>query len=231
MIEAPIEGLYRHHDSESVGLKRELLMHGRPECRTCRSLKALILCFASACRLSFAAPEDWPHQIDCLSLQTHFEIQIVQSRWLNAFPLHKSKGVDTIYIQPKQIRGVNQPPVRQTRDTHEYRRRVLCSQMYSTHTTMSGLPPMHPLSLLPLRLLSIHRRLAVPRFTQVSLARGLLSPLQHLGAHLNQPVLGLALGERRYRLDGLVDVVLCQGAGLLKAGGREYNFAGLEHRC
>ena len=59
-------------------------------------------------------------------------------------------------------------------------------------------------------------------------ARSLLSPLQHLSAHLNQPILGLALGERRYRLDGLIDVVLGQGAGLLEAGGREYDLAGLD---
>ena len=55
----------------------------------------------------------------------------------------------------------------------------------------------------------------------------LLSPLQHLGAHLNQPVLSLAVGKRRNGGDCLVDVVFGQRAGLRKACAGEYNLAGL----
>jgi hypothetical protein len=53
----------------------------------------------------------------------------------------------------------------------------------------------------------------------------LLSPLKDFGAHLDQAVLGIAVGEWRDGLDGLVDVVLCQGAGLLETGAGKYDFA------
>jgi hypothetical protein len=59
----------------------------------------------------------------------------------------------------------------------------------------------------------------------------LLSPLQHLGAHLDQPVLSLAVGERRNGGNGLVDVVFCQRAGLRKAGAGEYDIASLKSNC
>lgn len=55
----------------------------------------------------------------------------------------------------------------------------------------------------------------------------LLSPLQHLGTHLYEPVLSVAVREWRNGGDGLVDVVLSQGAGLLEACACEDNFAGL----
>lgn len=59
----------------------------------------------------------------------------------------------------------------------------------------------------------------------------LLSPLQHLGAHLNQPVLSLAVGEWRNGGNGLVDIVFRQRAGLRKASAGKYDIASLELNC
>lgn len=56
----------------------------------------------------------------------------------------------------------------------------------------------------------------------------LLSPRQDLLAHLNEAVLCVALGEGRDGFDGLVDVVLCQGACLLEPGASEHDFASLK---
>lgn len=55
----------------------------------------------------------------------------------------------------------------------------------------------------------------------------LLSPLQDLGAHLNQSILRVAVRERRNGFNGLVDIVLGQGARLLETGAGEYDFTRL----
>lgn len=87
--------------------------------------------------------------------------------------------------------------------------------MYSTHTVKivkGGF-------LLPSVLLS--------GLTSRDLLWPLLPSLQHLGAHLDQPILGFAIGERGDGFNGLVNVVLRQSTGLLEAGAGEDDFAGL----
>jgi len=140
-----------------------------------------------------------------------------------------SSDIDTVYIHGEaqakshslrhpnllanqQIRAQHQPPPLRADATLMRLMLANVQYSYSQNSQRGGF-------LLPSVLLS--------GFTSRVLVWPLLPSLQHFGAHLDQPILGVAVRERGNGFNGFVNVVLRQSTGLLEAGAGEDDFAGL----